>query len=79
MEKEQSSIEWYAEQLARIGVTEELIGHLTNEAKAMHEKEQSLARIEENESMFEYAKTHGDARMILVLNDRINTLKNHVQ
>ena len=34
-----TAVEWYAKQLARIGVTEELIGHLTKEAKQM-EKEQ---------------------------------------
>lgn len=31
----QTAVEWYSEQLARIGVTEELIGHLTKEAKVM--------------------------------------------
>ena len=35
----QTAVEWYSNQLARIGVTKELIGHLTKEAKAM-EKEQ---------------------------------------
>lgn len=37
----QTAVEWYARQLARIGITEELIGHLTKEAKQM-EKEQML-------------------------------------
>lgn len=36
---EQSSIEWYAKQLARIGLTDEVIGHLTNEANQMHKQE----------------------------------------
>ena len=37
----QTAVEWYAKQLARIGVTEELIGHLTKEAKQI-EKEQMI-------------------------------------
>ena len=39
--KKQTAVEWYSEQLARIGVTEELIGHLTKEAREM-EKEQIM-------------------------------------
>lgn len=35
----QSSIEWYAKQLLRIGLTDEVIGHLTNEAKQKHKQE----------------------------------------
>ena len=42
--KKQTAVEWYSEQLARIGVTEELIGHLTREAKEM-EKEQIIDAI----------------------------------
>lgn len=34
-----SSIEWYAKQLAKIGLTDEVIGHLTKEAKEMHRQE----------------------------------------
>jgi hypothetical protein len=37
----QTAVEWFAIQLERIGVTEELIGHLTKEAKEM-EKQQSI-------------------------------------
>jgi 23S rRNA U2552 (ribose-2'-O)-methylase RlmE/FtsJ len=40
MEK-QTAVEWFAIQLKRIGVTEELIGHLTKEAKEM-EKQQII-------------------------------------
>ena len=36
---EQSSIEWYAKQLAKIGLTDEVIGHLTKEAIEMHKQE----------------------------------------
>jgi hypothetical protein len=39
--KKQTAVEWYAIQLAIIGVTEELIGHLTLEAKEM-EKQQII-------------------------------------
>jgi hypothetical protein len=35
----QTAVEWYAIQLAIIGVTEELIGHLTLEAKEMEKKQ----------------------------------------
>ena len=37
--KKQTAVEWVSHQLARIGVTEELIGHLITEAKEM-EREQ---------------------------------------
>lgn len=36
-----TSVEWFSEQLARIGVTGELIGHLISEAEEM-EKEQIM-------------------------------------
>jgi hypothetical protein len=36
-----TSVEWFSEQLAKIGVTRELIGHLISEAKEM-EKEQIM-------------------------------------
>jgi hypothetical protein len=32
---EQSTVEWFSVQLDRIGITEELIGHLIKEAKQM--------------------------------------------
>lgn len=34
-----SSIKWYAKQLAKIGLTDEVIGHLTKEAIEMHKQE----------------------------------------
>lgn len=34
------------------------------------------AKIEENKSILEYVKTHGDERLFFVLNDRIKTLEN---
>jgi hypothetical protein len=36
---EKTAIEWFAIQLDKIGVTEELIGHLTKEANEMFEKQ----------------------------------------
>jgi hypothetical protein len=36
-----TTVDWFAQQLARIGVTDELIGHLIEEAKQM-EKEQII-------------------------------------
>jgi hypothetical protein len=42
--KQETAVEWFAIQLKRIGVTEELIGHLTKEAKEM-EKQQSIDAI----------------------------------
>lgn len=71
---------------------ERIYGHVSHEAMSMgkareltagaievHINNLGIARdaaIKENESMLEYAKLHGDARMQLVLTDRINTLKN---
>ncbi len=37
--KEQTAVNWLSEQLNKIGISEELIGHLIKEAKAL-EKEQ---------------------------------------
>jgi hypothetical protein len=37
--KKITTVDWFAQQLARIGVTDELIGHLITEAKQM-EREQ---------------------------------------
>jgi len=37
--KQETAVEWFAIQLKRIGVTEELIGHLTKEANEMFEKQ----------------------------------------
>ena len=42
--KQETAVEWFAIQLKRIGVTEELIGHLTKEAKEM-EKQQIIDAI----------------------------------
>jgi hypothetical protein len=39
--KQQTAVEWYTTQLEKIGLTSELIGHLTEEAKEM-EKEQQM-------------------------------------
>jgi hypothetical protein len=39
--KKETAIEWYANQLKKIGLTSELIGHLTEEAKVI-EKEQRI-------------------------------------
>jgi hypothetical protein len=39
--KKETAIDWYANQLKKIGLTSELIGHLTDEAKVI-EKEQRL-------------------------------------
>jgi len=39
--KKETAIDWYANQLKKIGLTSELIGHLTEEAKVI-EKEQRL-------------------------------------
>jgi len=36
-----TTVDWFAQQLAKIGVTDEIIGHLISEAKQM-EKEQVL-------------------------------------
>jgi hypothetical protein len=36
---EKTAVEWFAIQLDRIGVTEELIGHLTKEANEMFEQQ----------------------------------------
>lgn len=38
--KQQTAVEWYTTQLEKIGLTSELIGHLTEEAKEMEKQEQ---------------------------------------
>jgi hypothetical protein len=58
MKREQTAVEWYSEQLAKIGVTEELIGHLTKEAKAMEKEQIVKSSAIAFEDMFGYDGTN---------------------
>lgn len=73
---EDSTLKWFANRISHGGlVSKKQFNELVDQAHQKITNEFISARIEENESMLEYAKTHGDTRMVLVLTDRINNLK----
>lgn len=76
---EDSTLKWFAKRISHGGlVSKKQFNELVDQAHQKITNEFLQARIEENESMLQYAKTHGDERMVFVLTDRINNLKSEI-